>query len=272
MDVTFRESEPFYGEKTDLSDVFEGLDQSPADDVSQEGERTLLENSCGSHIDVQVADSHIGVQVGAPSASTQIDAEVGARPKNGSVPRWTAAQEEQLKVYTRKRGVGVAHQGEQLEQPHIEQQGSTDVISVSLDGDQVEPESVAIEGSIDLPIALRKGTRAATTRPVDRYGFNVNDIGNYVSYESLYPSYKAFVASLQSVVILTDWKKAKDDSKWRMAMVEELEALCKNKTWVLTHLPTGKKAVSCKWVYTVKQNAEGKIERYKARLVARGYS
>lgn len=98
-----------------------------------------------------------------------------------------------VKGVSRKRGVGVAHQGEQLEQPHTEQEGSTDVISVSLDGDQAEHESVATEGSIDLPIALRKGARAATTRPVDRYGFNVNDIGNYVSYESLSPSYKAFL-------------------------------------------------------------------------------
>jgi hypothetical protein len=64
---------------------------------------------------------------------------------------------------------------------------------------------------------------------IDRYGFNVNDIGIYVSYESLSPSYKAFVVSLQSVSIPTNWKKAKEDSKWRMAMVEELEALCKNK-------------------------------------------
>lgn len=54
--------------------------------------------------------------------------------------------------------------------------------------------------------------------------------------------------------------------------MEELEALRKIKTWELAYLPKGKKAVSCKWIYTVKQNPEGKIERYKARLVARGYS
>ena len=56
--------------------------------------------------------------------------------------------------------------------------------------------SDAIEGSIDLPIALRKATRAATSRPVKKYGFNVHDISNYISYEALSPSYRAFVASL----------------------------------------------------------------------------
>ena len=55
-------------------------------------------------------------------------------------------------------------------------------------------------------------------------------------------------------------------------MREELEALRKQRTWELAELPAGKKTVGCKWVYSVKQNPEGKIERYKARLVARGYS
>jgi hypothetical protein len=55
-------------------------------------------------------------------------------------------------------------------------------------------------------------------------------------------------------------------------MMEELNALRKNRTWELTHLPAGKKAVTCKWIYTIKQNSEGKIERYKAILVTRGYT
>ena len=55
-------------------------------------------------------------------------------------------------------------------------------------------------------------------------------------------------------------------------MLEELRALEKNRTWDLVKLHAGKKAVSCKWLFTVKQNAEGEGERYKARLVARGYS
>jgi hypothetical protein len=123
----------------------------------------------------------------------------------------------------------------------------------------------------ELPIALRKGTRAKAGKPPSRYGFE-HDISNYASYESSSPAYRAFVASLQSVGIPKDWKTAKQDPKWHEAMMEELNALEKNKTWELVHLLDGKKVVSCKWIFTVKQNPEGKIERYKARLVSRGYT
>ena len=45
------------------------------------------------------------------------------------------------------------------------------------------------------------------------------------------------------------------------AMKEELGALQKNKTWDLLPLPAGKRAVGCKWVFTVKQTLEGKVDR-----------
>jgi Reverse transcriptase (RNA-dependent DNA polymerase) len=55
-------------------------------------------------------------------------------------------------------------------------------------------------------------------------------------------------------------------------MFEELGALDKNKTWEIVPLPIGKKAVGFKWIFTVKQNPDGKVERYKTRLMAKGYS
>ena len=64
----------------------------------------------------------------------------------------------------------------------------------------------------------------------------------------------------------------KTGSKLSAAMREEMHALQKNKTWELVPLPKGKKAVGCKWVFTVKQNPKGEVDRYKARLVAKGYS
>ena len=46
----------------------------------------------------------------------------------------------------------------------------------------------------------------------------------------------------------------------------------KNKTWELVKLPRGKKLVECRWVFTVKYRSDGSIERYKAMLVAKGYT
>ena len=43
-----------------------------------------------------------------------------------------------------------------------------------------------------------------------------------------------------------------------------------NGTWVLEDLPPTKKALECKWVYKIKYNSDGTVERYKARLVILG--
>ena len=51
-----------------------------------------------------------------------------------------------------------------------------------------------------------------------------------------------------------------------------MAALDVNQTWELVPLPEGKKAIGCKWVYKVNHKADGTIERYKSRLVAKGYA
>lgn len=45
-----------------------------------------------------------------------------------------------------------------------------------------------------------------------------------------------------------------------------------NNTWILSSLPPGKKTVRCKWIYKVKYKPDGSMERYKARLVGKGFT
>ena len=55
-------------------------------------------------------------------------------------------------------------------------------------------------------------------------------------------------------------------------MKEELDALSKNHTWDLVTLSPGKFVVGCKWIYKIKTHFDGSIERYKARLIAKGFT
>ena len=63
-----------------------------------------------------------------------------------------------------------------------------------------------------------------------------------------------------------------DEAKWMAAMEKEIKSLCVNDVWDLVELPNDRKAVGSKWVFKLKTNAEGSVERYKARLVAQGFS
>ena len=59
--------------------------------------------------------------------------------------------------------------------------------------------------------------------------------------------------------------------EWQAAMSEELAALERTGTWDIVSLPSHAVPITCKWVFKVKTKSDGSIERYKARLVARGF-
>ena len=54
-------------------------------------------------------------------------------------------------------------------------------------------------------------------------------------------------------------------------MDEEIFAIEKNDTWVITDLPVDKKPIGVKWAYETKYKPNGEIDCFKARLVAKGY-
>lgn len=63
-----------------------------------------------------------------------------------------------------------------------------------------------------------------------------------------------------------------DKHHWMEAMEKEMKSLHENRVWELVKLPVGRKPVGSKWVFKLKTDEDGNIERYKARLVAQGYT
>ena len=63
-----------------------------------------------------------------------------------------------------------------------------------------------------------------------------------------------------------------DAAKWTEAAEDELKAHAENGTWEIVKLPAGKKAIGSRWFMKIKRLADGSIDRYRARLVAKGYS
>ena len=55
-------------------------------------------------------------------------------------------------------------------------------------------------------------------------------------------------------------------------MKDELRSMDKNSMWELVDLSPGRKAIRNKWVFKVKRKADGSIDKYKARLMAKGFT
>ncbi|GJY86118.1 retrovirus-related pol polyprotein from transposon TNT 1-94 [Tanacetum coccineum] len=114
---------------------------------------------------------------------------------------------------------------------------------------------------LDLPIALWKGKRTC-----------IYPVSTFISYDGLSTPSRAFIANLDSIVVLKTVGEALAYFGWRDAMIEEMNALDHNDTWASIDLPVHKKPIDCKWVFSVKINLDGSIARLKARLVAKVYA
>ena len=96
-------------------------------------------------------------------------------------------------------------------------------------------------------------------KPPDRYG-EWAEVAHHFAYMINEPkSYQEAVKSQYS----DEWKKAADS---------EYKSLMDNETWSLVELPENRKAIGCRWVFKVKHGKDGEIERFKGRLVAKGYA
>ncbi|CAM8990520.1 unnamed protein product [Rhodiola kirilowii] len=97
-------------------------------------------------------------------------------------------------------------------------------------------------------------------------------ISNFVQYSHCSQHHQKYVLQTSAIVEPTSYTQTSKDPKWVTAMETEIQALQSNNTWQVIHLPFGKNAISSKWIFRVKKHSGDTIERYKARLVARGFS
>ena len=260
MDVTFFENRPYY----------------PKDEI--QGERTAISTPTMEFQPLEVEELEITETVPAPfeefteivpaSSDAPDEVQIAEPTETDSLQTEqenSTAQENNFQVYFRKRKT---HKGlESNTTPKQSQESDpTSEPSEIHPGNSIlnsEPDNSDI-GLIDhdVPIALRKGVRSCTQHP----------IGKYVSYGKLSQGYKVFATSLDNTQIPKNIQEALSQPEWAAAVTEEVQALDKNHTWVFTTLPKGKKPVGCKWVFSIKYNADGSINRYKARLVAKGFT
>jgi hypothetical protein len=70
----------------------------------------------------------------------------------------------------------------------------------------------------------------------------------------------------------SNYQEAAQHQVWRDAMVEEYTSIMQNDVWEVVPRPTDRAVVGSRWIYKIKHGADGSIEKYKARFVAKGFS
>jgi hypothetical protein len=63
-----------------------------------------------------------------------------------------------------------------------------------------------------------------------------------------------------------------DADYWKEAINSEIDSIMSNGTWEVVSRPFGCKPIGCKWMFKKKLRPDGTIEKYKARLIAKGYN
>lgn len=124
-------------------------------------------------------------------------------------------------------------------------------------------QDVPVAELVEATLAIRISARSGKGKPPTRW-----------SDESLDPKYAGLAVGAEIEVPSTyqEAMQSPNASEWLAAMEEEIGSLKLNGTWVLTEKPEGKTIIKNRWIFKVKRDQAGKVNRFKARLLAKGFT
>jgi hypothetical protein len=90
-------------------------------------------------------------------------------------------------------------------------------------------------------------------------------------YDQIYSAMAESIITICEPETLEEALNSEYAESWKAAMDDEFKSLLENNTWILEEPPSGVKLIPVKWVFKVKKDATGHFERFKARLVVKGF-
>lgn len=94
----------------------------------------------------------------------------------------------------------------------------------------------------------------------------------YMYFTAWKPAYAQYLANTVKISIPYTYKQACTYSNWLAVMKTKLNALENNNTCLIVPKPSNHHVIDCDWIFKVKYKPDGSIERYKARLIAKGFT
>ena len=143
--------------------------------------------------------------------------------------------------------------------------GTDDITPILEPGNSRKRKRNLLEGDIDINAPRKtRGIRIDYKNLHDPYPEEENE-DNFLTMEEVY----AIIAG-DELTSLKDAKNSPDWPEWEIAMQAELDLLKEKGTWELVEKPPDAIPIANKWVFIKKRDKEGKVIRYRARLVAKG--
>ncbi|KAH9292825.1 hypothetical protein KI387_042000, partial [Taxus chinensis] len=190
------------------------------------------------------------------------------------------------KAFRRSRDLPVDDQSEQptkAPSPSQGQQSSSTVTSTSIDSGSEDSQSMEqlVQQDMhleDLEVDISSSTVGSRNREVQN---TQRDTQEFVGAPRKSTRQRKEPAKFNDYVALvsqlvdsepSSYQEATQHQVWQDAMVEEYTSIMHNDVWEVVPRPTDRAVVGSRWIFKIKHGADGSIEKYKARFVAKGFS